>query len=66
LVDVIDLDQVGNVRQYGTAGVTRPWDQFAENDDSIPLPLYAGQLDPRLWRQTNSPSTLTNLGTAPA
>ncbi len=66
LVDVIDLDQVGNVRQYGTAGVTRPWDQFAENDDSIPLPLYAGQLDPRLWRQTNSPSNLTNLSTAPA
>ena len=66
LVDVIDLDQVRNVRQHGTAGVTRPWDQFDESDDTIPLPLYAGQLDPHLWRQTNSSATQTNLSTAPA
>jgi predicted amidohydrolase len=66
LVDVIDLDQVGNVRQYGTAGVTRPWDQFTESDDAIPLPLYSGQLEPRLWRQTNSLTMPTNLSTVPA
>ncbi|WP_051421491.1 carbon-nitrogen hydrolase family protein [Paenarthrobacter nicotinovorans] len=64
LVDVIDLDQVVNVRRHGTAGVTRPWDQFAENDESIPLPLYSGRLDPLLWRQTNSPTIMTDLSTA--
>lgn len=66
LIDVIDLDQVRNVRQYGTAGVTRPWDQFTESDDTIPLPLYTGHLDPRLWRQTNPRSNQTHLSTAPA
>ncbi|MEV7135710.1 carbon-nitrogen hydrolase family protein [Arthrobacter sp. NPDC093128] len=66
LVDVIDLDQVGNVRQYGTAGVTRPWEQFSESDDAIPLPLYSGQLEPRLWRQTNSLTMPTNLSSVPA
>ncbi|MET3174684.1 UNVERIFIED_ORG: putative amidohydrolase [Arthrobacter sp. UYCu721] len=59
LVDVIDLDQVQNVRQYGTAGVTRPWDQFAEDDRPVPLPLYSGQMDPALWRQTKKHSTDT-------
>jgi predicted amidohydrolase len=66
LVDVIDLDQVGNVRQYGTAGVTRPWEQFIESDSAIPLPLYLGQLEPRLWRQTSSLTMPTNLSTVPA
>jgi len=66
LVDVIDLDQVGNVRQYGTAGVTRPWEQFTEGDDAIPLPLYSGRLEPRLWRQTSSLTMPTNLSTVPA
>jgi predicted amidohydrolase len=66
LVDVIDLDQVGNVRQYGTAGVTRPWEQFIESDDAIPLPLYLGQLEPRLWRQTSSLTMPTNRSAVPA
>lgn len=66
MVDVIDLDQVGNVRRYGTAGVTRPWDQFSENDASIPMPLYAGKLEPALWRQTKDRSAPASLSTSPA
>jgi predicted amidohydrolase len=58
LVDVIDLDQVKNVRKFGTAGVTRPWNQFLETDDPIALPFYSGAIDPVLWRQTTTRSTL--------
>ncbi|PSS43148.1 carbon-nitrogen hydrolase family protein [Arthrobacter woluwensis] len=62
LVDVIDLDQVKNVRQYGTAGVTKPWEQFTDADAAVPLPLYSGRLDPNLWQQTtgSSPDTLNS------
>lgn len=61
LVDVIDLDQVRNVRQHGTAGVTRPWAQFDDTDAPIPLPLYSGRLDPALWQRTNesAPTSLS-------
>ncbi|NYI66988.1 putative amidohydrolase [Spelaeicoccus albus] len=49
LTDVIDLDEVHAVRQHGTGGVTRPWQQFEGIDDSIPLPLYDGALTPEKW-----------------
>ncbi|MFP3581447.1 carbon-nitrogen hydrolase family protein [Arthrobacter sp. SIMBA_036] len=49
LTDVIDLDDVSNAREYGTAGVTRPWRQFDEFQDSLDLPLYSGRLDPTRW-----------------
>ncbi|NRH33247.1 carbon-nitrogen hydrolase family protein [Rhodococcus sp. MS13] len=52
LTDVIDLDQVGNVRKHGTAGVTRPWDQFNESDVPIKLPFYGGEITPTRWQET--------------
>lgn len=51
LSDVIDLDEVANVRRYGTAGVTRPWAQFDDVDTPLDLPLYGGTLDPARWRK---------------
>ncbi len=49
LTDVVDLDQVEKVRRFGTAGLTRPWDQFREGDEPIELPLYGGRMDPARW-----------------
>ncbi|WP_329459694.1 carbon-nitrogen hydrolase family protein [Streptomyces sp. NBC_01497] len=50
LTDVLDLDDVTRVRKYGTAGVTRVWDVFGEDDSPLELPLYGGRIDPRQWR----------------
>jgi predicted amidohydrolase len=50
LSDVIDLDDVTHARTYGTASVTRPWQQFDGTDESIELPLYSGRLDPSVWK----------------
>ncbi|MEN2742368.1 carbon-nitrogen hydrolase family protein [Microbacterium sp. X-17] len=49
LTDTIDLDEVGLVRQYGTAGVTRPWRQFDGDDATIELPLYDGRMSASRW-----------------
>lgn len=54
LIDVIDLDQVANVRKHGTAGVTRPWEHFRESDVPIKLPFYEGEISPSRWRETTS------------
>jgi predicted amidohydrolase len=50
LTDVVDLDEVTRVRRFGTAGLTRPWSQFIENDVPLELPLYSGRIDPACWR----------------
>lgn len=50
LTDVVDLDEVTRVRRFGTAGLTRPWSQFVENDVPLELPLYSGRIDPAYWR----------------
>jgi predicted amidohydrolase len=50
LTDVIDLDAVTLVRTYGTAGMTRVWDQFRPTDPIIELPMYAGRIDPLTWK----------------
>ncbi|MFJ6749379.1 MULTISPECIES: carbon-nitrogen hydrolase family protein [unclassified Streptomyces] len=50
LTDVLDLDHVTRVRTYGTAGLSRMWDQFADTDAPLELPLYDGRIDPRRWR----------------
>lgn len=50
LTDVVDLDEVTRVRHFGTAGLTRPWSQFVENDVPLELPLYSGRIDPAYWR----------------
>lgn len=52
LTDVIDLDDVRRVRRFGTAGLSRPWDQFTDVDAALDLPLYQGRIDPGRWRPT--------------
>jgi predicted amidohydrolase len=49
LTDVLDLEHVARVRKYGTAGLTRVWDQFLPGDQPLSLPLYGGRIDPRRW-----------------
>jgi predicted amidohydrolase len=49
LSDVIDLDEVSAVRRFGTASVTRPWQQYDGSDASLELPLYSGRIDPAAW-----------------
>lgn len=53
LTDVVDLDEVTNVRRYGTAGLNRIWEQFRPGDPVLELPLYGGRIDPVTW----SPAT---------
>ncbi|SER60030.1 Predicted amidohydrolase [Propionibacterium cyclohexanicum] len=45
----IDHDEVHRVRREGTAGVTRPWAFFREDDAPLQLPAYRGSIDPRAW-----------------
>lgn len=49
LTHVLDLDHVPRARQYGTVGLTRPWEQFQPGDPSLPLPLYGGSIAPERW-----------------
>ena len=49
LTNVLVLDAVDVVRDFGTAGITRVWSQFQPNDPPIPLPLYGGAFHPRRW-----------------
>src|SRR3954471_8318870 len=50
LAATIDLDEVRRTREHGTAGVTKPWSQFAETDRPIELPIYGGRITPQTWR----------------
>lgn len=54
LTDVIDLDEVSNVRRYGTAGLNRIWDQFRPGDPALELPLYGGRIDPATWNPAHT------------
>lgn len=54
LTDVIDLDEVCNVRRYGTAGLNRIWDQFRPGDPALELPLYGGRIDPATWNPAHT------------
>jgi predicted amidohydrolase len=49
LTDVLDLEHVARVRKYGTAGLTRMWEQFQPEDQPLLLPLYGGRIDPQRW-----------------
>jgi predicted amidohydrolase len=49
LTDVLDLTEARRVREYGTAGLNRLWNQFQPGDASLDLPLYAGRIDPETW-----------------
>lgn len=50
LTDVVDLAEARRVRAYGTAGLTRVWDPFAQGQPPLELPLYEGRMDPARWR----------------
>jgi len=49
LVHTLDLDRVARVREHGTAGINRMWEQFLPTDTPLDLPLYAGRIDPHRW-----------------
>src|SRR5581483_9473724 len=50
LTDVLDLDEVARVREFGTAGLNRMWEQFEPTDAALELPLYSGRMDPARWK----------------
>lgn len=52
----IDFGAVAAVRERGTAGTNRMWEQFGPSDRPIPLPLYDGRIDPRSWSPSNRPA----------
>ncbi|CDR18177.1 carbon-nitrogen hydrolase family protein [Streptomyces iranensis] len=58
LTDVIDLDEVTNVRRLGTAALNRPWQQFRPDDRPLALPLYQGRIDPATWTGATAPTLL--------
>lgn len=49
LTDVIDLDDVDNARNLGTAAVTRPWAFLDGSQPAVDLPLYRGSMRPETW-----------------
>ena len=59
LSDVVDLDTVTKTRLLGTCGLNRMWSQGRPGDPVLPLPLYAGDLDPARWEPAQLPSTST-------
>jgi formamidase len=46
LTDVLDLDAVARVRELGTAGVSRMWEQILRAGPQIELPMYGGRVRP--------------------
>lgn len=54
--DVIDMDAVRRVREFGTCGLNRMWSQFVPGDAPLPLPLYDGTLDPARWAHAADPT----------
>lgn len=53
LTDVLDLNTVSKVRQYGTCGLNRMWFQLENMTSALQLPVYAGSIDPIRWRRSN-------------
>jgi formamidase len=47
ITDVLDLDAVTRVRQFGTAGVSRMWDQINRQGPEIDFPMYGGKIQRR-------------------
>ena len=53
LVDVLDLDTVTRVREFGSNGINRPWKQISEHGPNLHLPMYAGGIiQPPAWHTT--------------
>jgi formamidase len=46
LTDVLDLDAVTKVREYGTFGVSRMWEQILRAGPAVELPMYGGRVQP--------------------
>jgi predicted amidohydrolase len=44
LTDVLDLDAVTRVREFGTGGVSRMWEQILRTGPGIELPMYGGSV----------------------
>ncbi len=42
LTDVLDLEAVERVRRFGTAGVSRMWEQVMREGPGIDFPMYGG------------------------
>ncbi|MGD1011095.1 MAG: carbon-nitrogen hydrolase family protein [Acidimicrobiales bacterium] len=53
ITQVLDLNQVAKVREFGTVGLNRVWSQFHESDLPLPLPAYSGRIDPHDWQPRN-------------
>jgi hypothetical protein len=49
----LDLDRVSQIRDHGTAGLNRVWNQFRPDDRPIPLPAYDGAMTPDRWNPPN-------------
>src|SRR3954453_6269456 len=47
LTDVLDLDAVTRVRELGTAGVSRMWEQILRAGPAVELPMYGGRVQPQ-------------------
>jgi hypothetical protein len=48
---------VTRVREFGTAGLNRMWDQFEAGDAALELPLYSGRIDPTRWKPGTPPAS---------
>jgi formamidase len=51
LTDVLDLEAVERVRRFGTAGVSRMWEQMLREGAGIELPMYGGRVRGRVVAQ---------------
>jgi formamidase len=47
LTEVLDLDVVRKVREFGSVGLSRMWDQLDREGPEIDLPMYGGRYRPR-------------------
>ncbi|HET7870377.1 MAG TPA: carbon-nitrogen hydrolase family protein [Actinomycetota bacterium] len=47
LTEVLDLDNVRKVREFGSVGLNRMWDQLDREGPEIDLPMYGGSFQPR-------------------
>ncbi|WP_233121130.1 carbon-nitrogen hydrolase family protein [Tersicoccus sp. Bi-70] len=55
LVADLDLDAVPRVRETGTAGTNRMWEQFLPTDPALELPMYGGRIHPEHWTPGSAP-----------
>ena len=53
LIATVDSDRIAAIRAAGTMGTNRVWSQFQPGDAEIPLPAYAGRIDPTNWAPRN-------------